>query len=356
MFKINLNFLKPGMILAKTINGSDGQVLLNAGVILKESYIEKLRQIGISSLYIDTKETSDIVIEDVICEQNRFEAKNIIRETMKDVYMGRSIQTKEVFEAVSNILDDLLGNKDIMLNLSDIKAVDDYTFAHSVNVCVLSLITGITMGYNRDKLEKLGIGAVLHDIGKIAIPPDILNKPGKLTDIEYKIIQEHPRLGYDIVKEHATISSLSAMVILTHHERHDGKGYPLGKKGKEIFEFSRIVAVADVYDALTSDRVYKKKVLPHEAIEYLRAMGDLQFDSEIVNNFAAHVAPYPVGTIVKLSTGVQGIVVAVDKNHLNKPKVRCFWNKQGDQYLNEAEVNLVNLPSITISEVLEKLE
>ncbi|MCT4620849.1 MAG: HD-GYP domain-containing protein [Marinisporobacter sp.] len=356
MFRINVNFLKPGMTLAKTIYGNDGQVLLSSGVNLRESYIQKLKKIGISSLYIDTRETADIVIEDVICEQNRFEAKNIIRTTMNDVYKGRSIETKEIFNAVSNILDDLLGNKDIMLNLSDIKAADDYTFGHSVNVCVLSLVTGIAMGYNRERLEKLGVGAVLHDIGKIAIPIDILNKPGKLTDTEYKIIQEHPRLGYEIVKKHPSISSLSAMVVLTHHERYDGTGYPLGKKGEEIYEFSRIVAIADVYDALTSDRVYKKKALPHEAIEYLIAMGNNQFDGDIVKKFIQHVAPYPVGTIVRLSTGVQGIVVAVDKNCPNRPKVRCFWNKQGDTYLNEVEVNLANLPSIKISAVLEKLE
>lgn len=356
MFRINVNFLKPGMTLAKTIYGNDGQVLLSTGVNLKQTYIEKLKKIGISSLYIDTKETADIVIEDIICEQNRFEAKNIIRETMNNVYKGRVIETQEIFNAVGHILDDLLGNKDIMLNLSDIKAVDDYTFAHSVNVCVLSLVIGIAMGYNRERLEKLGVGAVLHDIGKIAIPIDILNKPGKLTDTEYKMIQEHPRLGYEIVKKHSSISSLSAMVVLTHHERYDGGGYPLGKKGEEIYEFSRIVAIADVYDALTSDRVYKKKAMPHEAIEYLIAMGNIQFDENIVNKFIQHVAPYPIGTIVRLNTGIQGIVVAVDKNYPNRPIIRCFWNKKGDTYLNEAEINLAHLPAIKISEVLENLE
>ncbi|QXM06469.1 HD-GYP domain-containing protein [Crassaminicella indica] len=356
MFKINTKFLKPGMILAKTIYGNDGQILLNAGVNLKESYIEKLMEIGISSIYIDTKETSDIIIEDVICEQNRFEAKNIIRETMKNLYNGDHIKTQELFRAVSNILDDLLMNKDIMLNLSDIKAVDDYTFAHSVNVCVLSIITGIAMGYNRERLEKLGIGAILHDIGKVAIPREILNKPDKLTDDEYKIIQGHPRLGYDLIKKHSSISSISAMIILTHHERYDGTGYPLGKKKEEIHEFSRIVAVADVYDALTSDRIYKNKILPHEALEYLKSMSSKQFDPCVVEKFVANVAAYPVGTIVKLSTGIKGIVVDVHKNHPNRPKVRCFWNKKGDKYLNQAEVNLVNLPSIRIVEVLEKLE
>lgn len=356
MFKVNIDFLKPGMILAKAIYNSDGQILLSSGVTLKETYIQKLMQLGISRVYIDTKETSDIIIEDVICEQNRFQAKKIIRETMNNVYMGGKIATKEVFNIVNNILDDLLKNKDIMLNLSDIKAVDDYTFGHSVNVCVLSLITGIAMGYNTERLSKLGIGAILHDIGKIAIPKEILNKPSKLTDEEYEVIKEHPRLGYDIIKKHPNISALSAMVVLTHHERYDGKGYPLGKKGEEIHEFSRILAVADVYDALTSDRVYKKKIFPHEAIEYLISMGNHQFDYEIVKIFALHVACYPVGTVVKLSTGDNGIVVEVNKSYPNRPKVRCIRNKQGDKYDEKLEISLVDQPSITIMEVLENIE
>ncbi|WP_168198230.1 HD-GYP domain-containing protein [Crassaminicella thermophila] len=356
MQKINVQFLKPGMILAKTIYGNDGQILLNHGIELKESYIRKLISLGISGVYIDTKDTEDIVIEDVICEQNRLQAKNIIRQTMKNIHMGKAVYTKDLFRAVSNILDDLLGNKDIMLNLSDIKAVDDYTFAHSVNVCVLSLITGISMGYNREKLEKLGIGAILHDIGKVAIPKEILNKPGALTDDEYKIIKNHPRLGYDILKKYTNISSLSAMIVLTHHERYDGGGYPLGKKEKEIHEFSRIVAVADVYDALTSDRVYKKKILPHEAVEYLISMGNHQFDYEIVKSFVMHVASYPLGTMVRLSTGEKGIVAEVDKNYPNRPKIRCLWDKDGKRYDKAVEIELINHPNITIIDVLENIE
>ncbi|TCO68775.1 HD-GYP domain-containing protein [Marinisporobacter balticus] len=356
MFKVNINFLKTGMILAKAIYGSDGQILLNAGVIVKENYIDKLIKLGISSLYIDTKETADIIIEDVICEQNRLEAKNMIRETMNNVYMGGKINTKDVFRAVNNIVDDLLSKKDIILNLSDIKAVDDYTFGHSVNVCVLCLITGIAMGYDREKLEKLGIGAILHDIGKIAIPEEILNKPEKLTDEEYEIIKTHPRLGYEIIKRNPSISSLSAVAVLTHHERYDGLGYPLGKKGQALHEFSKILAIADVYDALTSDRVYKKGIFPHEAIEYLVSMGKHQFDYEIVKIFALNVACYPVGTIVALSTGDQGIVSEVNKSYPNRPKVRYLRNKEGEKYVEIVEVALDTNPSITIIEVLENIE
>ncbi|WP_053956278.1 HD-GYP domain-containing protein [Inediibacterium massiliense] len=356
MFKVNIEYIKPGMILAKTLQNIDGQILLSAGVKLKENYIQKLREIGINQVYIETEETSDIVIEDVICEQNRFEAKKVIRETMNDLYMGRHAQMEGVFHTISNLLDDLLGNRDILLNLSDIKTADEYTFAHSVNVCVLSLITGIAMGYNRERLEKLGVGAILHDIGKVWIPKEILNKPAKLTEEEYKRIKTHSKLGYDMIKRYDYISSLSAIVVLTHHERYDGKGYPLGKKGEEIHEFARIVSIADVYDALTSDRVYKKKMFPHEAVEYLVSMGGHQFDYEIVKKFIAHVAVYPLGTMVVLSTGEKGIVIKVDHTYPNRPTIRCMYGVDGEKYDIFKELNLIDYPSIMIIEVLEKLE
>ncbi|WP_129596587.1 HD-GYP domain-containing protein [Anaerophilus nitritogenes] len=356
MFKVNIEFIKPGMILAKTLQNIDGQILLSAGVKFKDNYIQKLKELGITHVYIDTKETSDIVIEDVICDQNRFEAKKAIKDVMEDLYMGRRIQLEQVSYTISNILDDLLGNRDILLNLSDIKAADEYTFAHSVNVCVLSLITGIAMGYNRERLEKLGVGAILHDIGKIWIPKEILNKPGKLTDDEYKKVKRHPKVGYDMIKRYDHISSLSAVVVLTHHERYDGRGYPLGKKGEEIHEFARIVAIADVYDALTSDRVYKSKMFPHEAVEYLISMGGHQFDYEIVKKFIVHVAAYPLGTMVVLNTGEKGVVVKLDQAYPNRPTIRCMYGVDGERYDGFKELNLIDYPSITIIEVLEKLE
>ncbi|WZL72104.1 HD-GYP domain-containing protein [Clostridiaceae bacterium 35-E11] len=356
MLKLNVEFLKSGMMLAKSIVSSDGQVLLQEGVRLKENYIAKLIELGISEIYIDIDEVTNVAIQDVIQEQTRITAQNIMRQTMNAVYMGEHLHAQRILQLVSNILDDLLSNKDIMVNLSDIKAVDDYTFSHSVNVCVLSLITGIAMNYNKTQLKDLGVGAILHDIGKVAIPQEILNKPGSLTNEEYYIIQKHTELGYEILKDYAEIHSTSAIVALTHHERYDGKGYPFGKKAKEIHEFSRIVNIADVYDALTSDRVYKKKILPHQAVEYLTAMGNHQFDYDMVKKFILHVACYPVGTVVFLSTGVKAVVVEVHRNYPNRPKVRCLWDRDGNAYKQNLEIDLAQVPSVTIVEVLENIK
>lgn len=356
MLKLNVQFLKSGMTLAKSIINSNGQILLQEGVRLKESYISKLIGLGISEIYVDIEEAADIVIQDVIREQTRFAAKQIMGQTMNRIYMGEPLNAQKILQTVNKILNDLLSNEDIMVNLSDIKAVDDYTFGHSVNVCVLSLIMGIAMDYQKAQLRDLGVGAILHDIGKVAIPQEILNKPGSLTNEEYNVIKTHTQLGYEILKKYTDISSASAMVALTHHERYDGKGYPFGKKAKEIHEFSRVVNIADVYDALTSDRVYKKKILPHQAVEYLTAMGNHQFDYDMVKKFILHIACYPVGTVVALSTGVKAVVVEVNKNYPNRPKVRYLWDREGNPCKQRLEIDLVQVPSVAIVEILEKLE
>lgn len=356
MFRLNVRFLKSGMTLGKNIYTDSGKILLSAGTQLKAGYIERLNELGISDIYIETEETSDIAIDDVIREQNRFEAKKIIRQTMKNIQVGKYIPTQEIFHAVDNILDDLLNTREIMVNLSDIRSMDDYTFGHCVNVCVLSLITGIAMNYNKEQLRNLGIGAILHDIGKTAIDKELLNKPSSLTDEEYKVIQNHTVLGYKILKKYPMISGFSTMVALMHHERYDGTGYPLGKGGQAIHEFSRIVAIADVYDALTSDRVYKKKVLPHRAIEYLISMGNHQFDYEIVKKFIAHIANYPIGTIIRLNTGALAIVIDVDKDCPSRPIVRYLNNNTVDKGKKFKEIKLVDYPSITITEVLENMQ
>jgi len=353
MQKINIQFLKPGMEIGKTIYSSDGKVLLSEGLKIKSSYIDKLMDLGITEIYVNTSETSDIDIKDVIEEQNRLAAKEIIKLTMEKVYIGKEFSTELIHETVLSILDDLLNDDGIIMNLSDIRAVDDYTFGHSVNVCVLSLISGISMGYDKDKLIKLGIGAILHDIGKILVSQDILNKPGSLNEHEFNEIKKHTQLGYEILQRYPKLDNASMLVVLEHHERYNGTGYPAGKREDEIHEFARIVAIADVYDALTSDRVYKKKIFPHEAIEYLISMGNHHFDYDIVKKFTLHVASYPIGTMVQLSSGIQGVVIGNNKNYPNRPKIRCVLDGNGRRFAIKTELELTNNPSVTIAKVIE---
>ncbi|MBC7326124.1 MAG: HD-GYP domain-containing protein, partial [Moorella sp. (in: Bacteria)] len=234
--------------------------------------------------YIRDELVGELEVEDIVSEQTRLEAIKTMKEIFAEVPAGgkgRALQlldTARIRWVVCRILDDLLDRKELMLNLADIRALDDYTFAHSVNVCILAMVTGLTLNYSRSALLHLGMGALLHDIGKTCIPLDILNKPGRLTMEEYKIVRRHTQYGFDILQMQKGVGPVSALVALEHHERYNGSGYPRGLKGEAIHQFASITGVVDVYDALTADRVYRRAYPSYEAYEMLAGAGNFTHD------------------------------------------------------------------------------
>lgn len=355
MRKILVDKVKEGMVLARTLHSYDGNILLNNGIIVKNSYIVKLKDLGIRELYIEDEISHDIVIDDVVSEETRFEARINIKNAMDSIRYGSSLDVKPVRNSVCKMIDELMDVKDTMVNLQDLKSNDQYTFSHSVNVCVLSLITGISMNYDEGRLRELGIGAMLHDVGKTRIPNEILNKPGSLTADEFEIVKKHTSFGYELLKKSMVLSTYASYIALTHHERYDGEGYPLGLRGEEIHEFARIVSIADVYDALTSDRVYKKRVNINEAVEYLIGMGDHQFDYNIVRNFIEHITIYPPGTCVLLNNGEKAIVVDVNKRYPNRPIIRILYDKEGQVPRVPIEIDLTKNNTLLINEIIEDI-
>ncbi|TZE83095.1 HD-GYP domain-containing protein [Calorimonas adulescens] len=350
MRKILIEHAKEGDIVARNIFASNGSILLSAGVKLTYKYIEKLQELGIYDIYIEDDLSKDVVIEDVIGEETRIEARKFMAETMEKIKLNKTVNAYEAMRIVDNIMDDILANQDVMISLTDIRSVNDYTFAHSVNVCVLSLILGTSLGYDHLRLRELGVGALLHDIGKNMIPNDIINKPGPLTPEEFELVKKHTTFGFDILKGNAGISSLTAYVALAHHERYDGTGYPRGIKGDDIHEFARIVSVADVFDAITSNRPYKKRENPHVAVEYLISMEGHQFDPAMVPKLLERIAVYPVGSTVKLSDGTIGLVVEVNRYMPTRPKVKPIYDCRGDKMNDGKTVDLMNEPSLFIVE------
>lgn len=355
MRKILVEKLKEGMVLARTLHSYDGNILLNAGITLKNSYISKFKDLGIREIYVEDEISRDIVLKDVVSEETRFEARINIRNAMDSIRYGNSLDVRPIRNSVCKMIDELMDVKDTMVNLQDLKSNDQYTFSHSVNVCVLSLITGISMKYDEEKLRELGIGAMLHDVGKIKIPSEILNKPETLTAEEFNIIKKHTNYGYELLKKSKMLSTYASYIALTHHERYDGEGYPLGLRGEEIHEFSRIVAIADVYDAMTSDRVYKKRVNINEAVEYLVGMGDHHFDYNIVRNFIEHITIYPPGTCVLLNDGEKAIVVDVNKKYPNRPIVRILADREGRMPKELTEIDLTKNNTLLISEIIDDI-
>lgn len=353
MRRVNIDSIQTSVKLARTIFSSDGGVLLAEGLELTKSLVKRLKQHGISEVYLRDDISAGIEAEDVIEEQTRNEAVVLVKKLMCNYQFSTVLDVTEVKTMVNKILEELLKNGNILYNLSEIKSVDDYTFEHSVNVCILSLITGIGLGFDQHRLRELGVGAMMHDIGKLCIPREILKKPSQLTVEEFEEIKKHTILGYELLKKSDQVDLVSAYIAFGHHERFDGSGYPLQLKNDNIQICARIVAVADVYDALTSDRVYRKRLKPNEVYEYITTLGVHHFDPRVIESFVKYVSVYPVGTGVLLNTKERGIVVRDNRLMPTRPVVRIVYNETMKKQTIYKEIDLSELTNVFIADGCE---
>ncbi len=335
---LSIDSVKENMQIARNIYAADGNVLLGEGMALTRGYIERLKDLGISSVYIVDHLTGDIEVDELVTIQTRIDATKAVKETMNGIRKGLGLDGDKVCKSVDKLMDELVANRNIIYNLVDIRAMNDYNFGHSIAVCILSLLAGIFAGFGYRKLKELGVGAILHDIGKVFISEKILNKKDKLSPEEYQEIQKHTILGYEFLRKNNQISAVSAHVAWQHHEHFDGSGYPRGLKGNEIHEFARIVAVADVFDALSTDRIYRKRFFPHEVVEYIRDKGKELFDPDFTRILLERIAPFPIGATVLLNTGEKAVVMKVTKDMPSRPLVKVIIDKDG--VINQQPVDL----------------
>ncbi|MGH4051768.1 MAG: HD-GYP domain-containing protein [Clostridium sp.] len=365
---VPIQCVKPGTYLAKTIFDNDGRILLRDGIALTDNFLKRIKQLQIYSIYI-TDEYSQTILEDVINPELRQTAIKAIKETFYSfekysLYSNNpnfnenkfSKEKQSYFESIGSIakdiIDEIISKKNVMINLVDIKSMDNYTYQHSVNVAIISLIIGVQLQLNKHELYTLCMGALIHDIGKVLIPKSIILKPGPLTDEEFITIKEHPTKGYNYLKGSLDISAPSRIVALQHHEKIDGTGYPDKLKNKAISRFARIVAIADVYDALTSDRPYKKAFSPNDAVEFIYSHGNTHFDYEMVKAFSKVVVPYPPGTLVRLSTGDIAVVTIILPNFALRPEVKII--KKGNKPTSKeigSTISLVSHLNIVIQNI-----
>lgn len=357
MYRVGVDFLQDGMQVARSIYRSDGRVLLAAGTRLNKRYIKRLHELGIRSVYVRNDELGPLdPVPDIVSEQTRLESLQAVREGFNSLENKRRINMAAIRQTVDNLIDELLANSEVLINCSDIRSYDDYTFHHSVNVCILALMTGITLGYHQLRLKELGVGALLHDVGKIRIDQEIICKPGPLTPEEFEQVKEHARQGFEILRTYEEVGLLSAHVAFQHHERWDGRGYPRGLGGRKIHEYARIVAVADVFDALSADRPYRRACPVHEVVNLIRSMSGTSFDPQYVEALLANVAIFPVGSLVVLSTGDIGLVVDVDRNAPTRPVVRHLADRNMNPVPKRHEIRLQNLSTVYISRALSETE
>lgn len=310
--------LQEGMVIARSIYDSTGRVVLAKGVPLKPAYIKKLGELGYSYVYVlDPMESLEQAhVDEPISEETRVQAISALRETVEAIRRTGTTDLRQISSIVDEIIDQITSNPDVLISMVDIKSYDNYTYSHSVNVCVLSVMLGIERGMNRYDVKDLGQGAILHDIGKLFVPGEILNKNGPLTDEEYRIIMRHTKDGFDVLRKKHEISLFSAHVAYQHHERLDGSGYPRQLRGDDIHDYAKIVAIVDSYDAMTSDRVYRDALTPYEAISVLVKETSTKYDRNLVGRFLKLVAIYPIGSVVRLSNGEVCTVVNVTKKSL----------------------------------------
>ncbi len=320
--------LVPGMEIADNFYGLNGGVLAKKGAVITEKYIESLSHYEIPFLYILDKFSEDIQINCSITSSMRNEATQNLKHLYDAIKSGSSSYQKPLqacLESIDKLTEDIITEKIELYDVFDIKMIENYIYQQPVNVTVISLIIGKSLNLSSLEMYRLACGAFFHDIGNALIPEEILFKQGKLTDEEMAIVKTHTEEGYRFAKDEFNLPMRSYLAILQHHERFDGKGYPLAKSGEDISIYGRIVAIADVFDALSSRRRTREALSPTDAFKLIISGAGSQFDPELVRAFLDRVSPYPIGYTLKLPDGRIGVVVENYRGKPFNPKVRVIF-------------------------------
>ncbi len=350
MIFVQSDNLKPGMILARDLLGLRNEVLLTRGHLLTAANIARLSQIEHKDAYIVDNLDDPTEDEGIISLRLKRNTVNAVRSLFSHIEAdNREAQSNSFLQLrhyLDEIIDELSADRNMLINMADLKAHDEYTYYHSVSVATLSILLGVSANMNRTALYKLGMGALMHDIGKVFISRELINKPSTLTTEEFEKMKRHSSFGYDYLREQWGGPVESVVAVLTHHERYDGGGYPFGLMGDKQPLEGKIIALSDVYDAMTSDRAYHSALPPSEAIEHIMGNSGVMFDPQVVRAFMNKVVPYPVGSRVRLSNGLTAIVVATNKESLMRPKVKPINIGKQEVRVDDVVLDLLNDPAL----------
>lgn len=356
--------LRPGMHLGCHIYDARGRILLRRGVVLRDSYIARL-QANFGAVYIEEEGFDDVEVPEVLSRELREAVQRSLsaewtrmraEASFERVSFSRNF-ARALRENMRSVLAAVQSTTCIREDLASLAGYDNLTYVHSLNVAIYSLTLGVALGLPDSMLLDLGIGALLHDVGKMWVPTEVLNKAEKLTAEETAIMQTHTELGHELLIRQPELSYQIAHCAFQHHERLNGTGYPRRLQGPEIHLYAKIVAVADVYDAMVINRPYRPGMAPAEAMEYLFSMAGSQFDLEIVSQFSRRVSIYPVGSQVLLSDGRVGVVVSLHDQLPSRPVIRILSDRREEQ----VDVDLAERLNLTIvqsggSTILEAID
>lgn len=271
------------------------------------------------------------------------QTSSLVKTMMDDIRFGNQLNGLAAKKAVADCVDQVLDAPDAMLLFTQLKNQDEYTAQHSLNVCILSILLARHLGYSVEELNQVGLCGLLHDMGKMKVPSEVLNKPGKLTNEEQRIMRSHTTLGRDVIMSARDVFPGAVDVAYTHHEKLDGSGYPRGLEGSSLSAFTRVVTIVDSYDAITSDRVYRKGRLHLEAVSILTKYRDIQFDAGMLMKFIDCIGIYPVGNLVEMSNGEVGVVIEANPENKTRPKVLMLMDRD-KKYINSFLLELASDP------------
>ncbi len=385
MYQRSVEHVTPGAVLGRTIHGPDGAPLLRAGTRLTDKYLRSLRQRGYTTIYIRDGLTDDVVPDSLISERVRSTLSDHVSATFSRVSMvatERGVGSEGIDATVANLGDQPLSpddggdmvaqlyadvellitellETDTVAGLESLHSHNEYTFQHSVDVAIIGVLLGKQLRLPRQRLRELALGCLLHDLGKIYLDQAILDKPGKLTDAEFELVKEHPRMGFELIRRLPVASLLPAHVAFQHHERQNGLGYPRGLIGRNSIDdrlvdeaigkgqmllIAEIGAVADVYSALSADRPYRAALPPDEITATLAGMAGSHLNAELVRRLRWLVPSYPVGHWIEVTggshTGWRGVVTDLHLLDLERPSVRLVLDDRGEAVADPVELDL----------------
>lgn len=376
--KVDVSQLKEGMYVSELDRPWTETSFLLQGVLIQNAEDISQFQSACEFVYIDTEKSSESIQANLKSissgavlqqenthsvaheskaadlEQSNFQkelkigrkihkrARVFIDKALEDVRLGQSVNTEDAKELVTEIANSITRSPHAMVWLTNLKERDEYTSIHCMNVCIMAVSFGRSLGIEKSELEVLGLGGLLHDLGKILVPLEILNKPGKLTAEEFEVMKTHPVEGHRILKEQGDVPDVVLDIVMHHHERRNGKGYPSQLDGDQINNLTRIVAIVDVYDAVTSDRCYHDAITPYDALRNMYEWVNEDFDKEIIENFIQCLGIYPIGSVVELNLGHVGIVVSASEKSKLRPIVLLILNSKGESFPSPKLINLAH--------------
>lgn len=307
-----------GDFMAADVYNSSGFMLVSKDTMINNYIKEKLMDIGIANIHIFTPSTNAGYEE---FKENYRNIIVLIKKTIAGMHSSKKLDCYRMEGISGLIFESTNDNDNIIKCLSEIQKADEYTYTHCVNTAFYAMLIGKWMNLQQKEIEKLILCGLLHDIGKSKIPAEVLNKKGILTKDEYEIIKKHTILGYGMLDDLGVLDQEIRRAVLLHHERTNGSGYPFNAAADSLSLFSKVIAVADVYDAMTSERVYKKSSTPFDAFEMFSTVGTELFDSTVMNLFVKNVSPYFIGMNVELNNGKTGRIVYIPPHDILKPVV-----------------------------------